>query len=63
VFDHAIYVKSSFENIKLLKSMNLKLGRDFRSERGAAKAGRDTSLRLVFKDRTTAMMFKLRSDC
>jgi hypothetical protein len=61
VFDHSVFVTSNSHNIKLLKQMNLKLGRDFRSEKGAVAAGRPNQLRLLFKDKDQAMIFKLKS--
>lgn len=61
MFEHAVLVTSNSENIKLLKKMDLKMGRDFRSEKGAAMAGRPHQLRLVFKDRNKAIVFKLQA--
>jgi hypothetical protein len=61
MFDHTVLVASNLYNVKLLKSMDLKNGRDFRSEKGAVAAGRPNQLLLKFKDKDKALFFKLKS--
>ena len=61
MFEHVVLVSSNLHNVKLLRTMGLKNGRDFRSEKGAVAAGRPHQLLLKFKDKDQALFFKLRS--
>lgn len=61
MFDHEVLVTSNSHNVGLLRKMDLKLGRDFRSSKGAVAKGRPHQLLLYFKDLDKALMFKLRA--
>ena len=56
-----VLVSSNTYNIELLKTLDLKPGRDYYSVKGAVASGRPNQLLLQFKDRDKAMLFKLRS--
>ena len=61
MFEHEVLVISNAHNVRLLKKMGLKLGRDFRSVNGAVAKGRPGHLLLKFNDLNVALMFKLRA--
>jgi hypothetical protein len=60
-FEHEVLVTANHKNHVLLRQMGLKLGRDYRSGFGAVKAGRPDCLKLFFKDKDKALMYKLRA--
>jgi hypothetical protein len=59
VFSHDVLVDSSVQTIKTLKRLKLVAGIDFTPKKGAVAAGRPNQVMLAFKDRDTAILFKL----
>lgn len=56
-----VLVTSCPHNINLLKAMNLRIGYDYHSVKGAVSAGRPHQVCLRFKDREKALLFKLKA--